>query len=223
MLTKADRLRSQLSVNDTVSFQFRGQVLYGTISRLNPKRAHVVCEDDDEYQVPYALVNGLEIHTNAAALNHSETELASIATRAKELMADHDLNHWSFQFDSGTKRAGGCHYGNQVISLSLQYAQHATEYEITDTLLHEIAHALVGKAHSHDAVWQAKATEIGCSGRRCHDTQFTLPRYIIRCENQCWIATAERRRRGRICRNCQGKIIYSTYTQARWNKEQARI
>src|SRR6266852_6094997 len=28
--------------------------------------------------------------------------------------------------------------------------------------------SLVGKAHGHDQVWQAKAMALGCSGRRCH-------------------------------------------------------
>ncbi len=58
--------------------------------------------------------------------------------------------------------------------------------EVKDTILHEIAHALVGKAHHHDDVWRAKALEIGCSGRRCHDLQFTPPRYLVTCERGCW-------------------------------------
>ena len=39
--------------------------------------------------------------------------------------------------------------------------------EVLDTILHEIAHALVGPQHGHDAVWRAKAREIGCTGERC--------------------------------------------------------
>ncbi len=42
-----------------------------------------------------------------------------------------------------------------------------SEDEVLDTILHEIAHALVGPQHGHDAVWRAKAREIGCSGERC--------------------------------------------------------
>jgi hypothetical protein len=36
-----------------------------------------------------------------------------------------------------------------------------------DTILHEIAHALVGARHGHDRVWRATALRIGCSGTRC--------------------------------------------------------
>ena len=43
---------------------------------------------------------------------------------------------------------------------------------MTDTILHEMAHALVGQVHGHDAVWQAQV--LGCSGRRCHDVQLAF-------------------------------------------------
>lgn len=38
---------------------------------------------------------------------------------------------------------------------------------IRDTILHEIAHALVGPNHCHDLVWKAKCLEIGATPRRC--------------------------------------------------------
>jgi len=82
-------------------------------------------------------------------------------------MAAHALEGWSFQFDHATRRAGCCHYDTRVISLAQAYARSATEADITDTILHEIAHVLVGQAHGHDAVWQAQARALGCSGRRC--------------------------------------------------------
>ncbi len=219
--TTASRLRSQFRVNDKVRFDFRGQSLHGIISRLNPKRAYVVCESEKEYYIPYASLDRLETDPdeNSAESNRSETQLAAVATLARELMANHGLNPWSFQFDNGTKRAGCCDYANQVISLSYEYVKHAGEHAIRNTILHEIAHALVGRAHHHDAVWRAKAIDLGCSGERCHDVQFTPPRYIMKCENNCWTATAERRRRGRICKKCKGEVVYLTYTQARWDKE----
>jgi hypothetical protein len=39
--------------------------------------------------------------------------------------------------------------------------------DVRDTILHEIAHALVGPRHGHDATWAARARAIGCSGQRC--------------------------------------------------------
>jgi SWI/SNF-related matrix-associated actin-dependent regulator 1 of chromatin subfamily A len=38
------------------------------------------------------------------------------------------------------------------------------EQQFKDTILHEIAHAIVGPHHGHDEVWRGKAVEIGCTG-----------------------------------------------------------
>lgn len=41
------------------------------------------------------------------------------------------------------------------------------EAEVRDTILHEIAHALVGPEHQHDEVWRRTAVRIGSTGTRC--------------------------------------------------------
>src|SRR5262249_23664084 len=151
-------------------------------------------------------------------LARSPAQLKDIATRAHDLLRRHQLPQWGFQFDNGTTRAGCCHYRTQVITLAYEFARRAPAEEITDTLLHEIAHALVGQRHHHDEVWRAKAQAIGCSGRRCHEVHFTPPRYIARCERRCWVATAERRRRGLRCTQCHGKVVYEPYTEERWQR-----
>jgi len=220
--SRADQLRLQFQVNDRVSFELKGQVVQGVLIRLNPKRAHVLCDDDKEYQVPYGLLTVISTTQNGSAINRNATELNAIFELARELMAQHQLSHWSFQFDQGTQRAGCCNYNTQVISVSIAYAKQCSETEIKETILHEIAHALVGKEHNHDAVWKAKAIEIGCSGRRCHDVQFTPSRYIVKCQNNCWVATAERRRRGGVCKKCRGDIVYLTYTEERWDIENSK-
>jgi hypothetical protein len=74
----------------------------------------------------------------------------------------------------------------------------------------------VGKAHGHDQVWQAQAVALGCPGNRCHDVQFTPPRYIVTCDKACWVTTAERLQRGAMCRTCHGPVRYTTYTEERW-------
>jgi predicted SprT family Zn-dependent metalloprotease len=212
--TKAEKLRGQFHAHERVSFDLDGQTTAGVISRLNPKRAHVVCDNGKEYQVPYAMLR-LETARIARPLR-GEDALAGIAAQAKALFARHQLTGWSFQFDNGRKRAGCCNYGQRVISVSHEYARQASDEDITDTLLHEIAHALVGQSHGHDEVWRVQALALGCSGMRCHDLQFTPPRYIVRCATGCWTATAERRQRGAICRQCRGAVEYQTYTEERW-------
>jgi predicted SprT family Zn-dependent metalloprotease len=210
-----------LHPGDRVAFVCRGQRLSGRIARLNPKRARVVCGNDEEYAVPYALLSLEGAARNRTDSARSPEELAAVIRLAEELLAEHRLGGWSFDFDHAVRRAGSCHYGRRRITLSLQFARQVSEAEIRETLLHEIAHALVGPEHHHDAVWRARAKEIGASGERCHDRRFSPPRYIVQCRNGCWSATAERRRRNIVCRRCQGEILYQTYTEQRWQQLQS--
>jgi predicted SprT family Zn-dependent metalloprotease len=210
---------STLHPGDRVLFTCRGKKLAGRIARLNARRAHVVCDNDDEYAVPYPLLTLKEAACDPAGFR-SEEKLTAVVRLAERLLAEHGLTRWSFDFDHASRRAGSCQYRRRRITVSLQFARQAPEEEILDTLLHEIAHALVGPKHNHNAVWQAKAREIGASGERCHDRRFTPPRYIVQCRNGCWTATAERRRRNVVCSKCRGEIVYQTYTAERWRELQ---
>ena len=222
--SRTDILRAQWHAGDRVAFAVGPEVLHGTISRVNPRYAHVVCDDDREYRVPYARLLPQEPHRDTAPRMRQRTDddLQVIAARASAWLVAHQLEGWSFQFDHATRRAGCCNYQTQVISLAHAYARAASDAEIDDTLLHEIAHALVGKAHGHDQLWRAKAVALGCSGHRCHDVQCTPPRYIVTCVNACWVTTAERRQRGAVCRTCQGRVRYATYTEHRWQQATTR-
>jgi len=213
--------RAAFHPGDRVQFVLRGTTVVGLLARLNPQRAHVIADDGREYRVSYTVLQRVEAHP-AAAAPRTAAEIDAIAQRARELLEYHQLSLWSFHFDNSRKRAGCCQYGTQVISLSYEFAKYAPEEEILDTILHEIAHALVGKAHHHhDDVWRTKALAIGCSGRRCHDLLFTPLRYIVQCERGCWVTTTERRRRHVLCRRCRGELVYQTYTDERWQRTQA--
>lgn len=204
MLNDADRLRARFAPNDSVIFEYRRGKLTGTLSRTNPKRV-VVLVNNEEYNVPYELLTPL---SNAG--KRREERIENILRQAQELMCGHGLKRWRFRFDHSTRRAGCCNYREKTISISFELARNASAEDIRDTILHEIAHALVGKKHNHNAIWKAKAKEIGCSGERCHRLTFSTPRYQVSCENQCWTQTAERRNRRLICRTCGGKLVYST-------------
>jgi predicted SprT family Zn-dependent metalloprotease len=221
--SRADQQRARFAQGDRVQFAYRGTIVRGILARLNPTRGHVATDYGQEYRVSYGLLHHTENMQAISKATRRTTAFAALARRARALLAHHGLTGWSFQFDQGRKRAGCCQYATQVISLSYAFAQQAPEAEITDTILHEIAHALVGKAHNHDEVWRTKAQEIGCSGRRCHDRQFVPPRYIVTCARHCWVATADRRRRGVVCLQCRGRIVYQTYTEERWSSEQQHV
>ena len=164
--SRTDTARTQFHAGDRVRFAVGPAVLHGTISRVNPRYAHVVCDDDREYRVPYTRLTPQACHANTAPRSPQRTDgdLQAIAARATAWIAAHQLEGWSFQFDHATKRAGCCNYQTRVISLAHAYARYAADEAIDDTLLHEIAHALVGQAHGHDQVWQATAVALGCTG-----------------------------------------------------------
>jgi predicted SprT family Zn-dependent metalloprotease len=117
-------------------------------------------------------------------MNLSDAKLLAIS-----LMEQHELidRGWYFTFDNSKRRAGVCNYGKRMIGLSRIITQAQDEVEVRDTILHEIAHALVGRKHGHDAVWRAKAIEIGCNGKRCYDGSKLVGKiqfkYIGKCPN----------------------------------------
>ena len=80
---------------------------------------------------------------------------------ARELMQLHGLQGWNFKFDHARRRAGQCDFTNQTISLSRHYARLANDEHIRDTILHEIAHALVGPSHGHNNIWRSMAMKLG--------------------------------------------------------------
>lgn len=208
MLNKADQLRARFRENDDVFFGKR-KPCFGRITRLNQTTATIRRNDSsDEYLVPFALLE----HLDPAKESSDEERVEAIATLACGLLHEHGLKKWRFKFDYSTRRAGCCNYRDKLISISFELARNASHEDIRDTLLHEIAHALVGKKHNHDAIWKAKAQEIGCNGERTHRLVFSLPRYDVTCENSCWKHTAERRNRRLICRTCGGKLVYSPYS-----------
>lgn len=96
-------------------------------------------------------------------------DLDEAARMARGLLDDHGLRDWTLVFDRAKRRAGICRPHQRQIGLSGPLTRLHDEAEVRDTVLHEVAHALVGPRHGHDAVWRATALRIGCSGRRCSD------------------------------------------------------
>uniref|UniRef100_A0AAU6R709 SprT-like protease n=1 Tax=Micrococcus phage Olihed TaxID=3092209 RepID=A0AAU6R709_9CAUD len=109
---------------------------------------------------------------------------SQIATLARQLLAQYGLDRqgWTFAWDNGKRRAGACHYRTRTISASKYILPTASDEEVRETLLHEIAHALT-PGHSHDAVWAAKLREMGGTGARTHSMETVEGRYDLTCSN----------------------------------------
>lgn len=98
---------------------------------------------------------------------------------ARDLMHQHGIGHWKLKWMDERHTAGTCQtfkyhtnprksYGE--IRLSRVFFEYFDVVEARDTILHEIAHALVHPSFpAHGSVWQAKARSIGGKGAQYVD------------------------------------------------------
>lgn len=98
-------------------------------------------------------------------------DLADVRRLGEALLAEHGPAGWTFALDHAKRRAGLCRYDKKTISVSRHLMALYDEPRVRDTILHEIAHALVGHEHGHDVVWKRTAEALGCSGERLVDVE----------------------------------------------------
>lgn len=133
---------------------------------------------------------------------------AEVINLATDMMKEHGLDGWRIKLDHARRRAGQCDYNKKEISLSRHYVRYAEMDHIRDTILHEIAHALVGPHHGHDAVWRQQARAIGCTATRCHTLNFSHARWMMRCPNGCFEVERHRRKSGLLCATCKSPVVF---------------
>ena len=127
---------------------------------------------------------------------------------AQAKLEEHKLGDWEIGFDHSKRRAGVCFFCKKLISFSVHFLRKASKLEINDTLLHEIAHALVGPNNAHNEIWKKKAIEVGCTGKIYHEIQFCKPTWIKLCSNGCWEQECFRKKKHLICKFCKAKVIF---------------
>lgn len=131
------------------------------------------------------------------------------------LMNRYALEGWSFGFDNAKNRCGYCQHGRKRITLSRHFVQMNDESDVRDTILHEIAHALVGPGHGHGRVWQRQAMMIGAKPERCA-TDVVMPKGNVEglCASGCPVRHTRHRmpparmRDGWQCRRCKSLITW---------------
>ena len=131
---------------------------------------------------------------------------------AIDLMTEHGLvrDGWRFKWSSGKRQLGAAEIQRRTDPLSgrpketksIKLSRHLValndEVEVRDTILHEIAHAIVGIDHGHDHAWKAACREIGARPQRLagEDVNLAPPTYAIVC-GQCQRVLGKRYRRMR--------------------------
>lgn len=103
-------------------------------------------------------------------------------------MREHGLSGWTAKINTNKRRLGVCKLDQRQIELSVYHVTESPEHKVLNTILHEIAHALVGIRYGkrdrrlyHDEVWRQKAIEIGCDGNRCGDAMNVPPSVVATC------------------------------------------
>lgn len=146
--------------------------------------------------------------------------LALAERLAKDLIQKHlgnSKNKWKFQWSHAKQSFGSCGirrrgaWGDLVctISLSKHLVGLNDEAQVTNTILHEIAHALQwdkSNYMSHDYEWQQIAKSIGCNGERCYtDKEVVTPqsKYSLVC-GTCGYESKRHRKPKRLsaCGDC---------------------
>lgn len=90
------------------------------------------------------------------------------------------LKDWRIRQSSDPNQPflGVCLHNDKCIQLNAHHIDIHPDSEVRCTILHEIAHALVGPGHGHNEVWATKAREIGCDNTNACST-LDLPAHVI--------------------------------------------
>ena len=187
------------------------RTVLGTVTELRRHEAIVAGGETGRWRVRYA---GLQLvkagPTDGATMRQVKDHAADLLER--HLNTSAPATRWRFRLETATSRAGICRHNTRIIALSVSFVLRAPWDDIRDTLLHEVAHAIVGAGHGHDVVWQAAARRIGCTANRCSTVTHSLKRWMGECR-RCrdrWFRqrlTAKVRQRS-ICPRCRSRIAW---------------
>lgn len=102
-------------------------------------------------------------------------KLSDASVMIRSLMDQHGLCDWQFKWSRSKRTFGMCYSRFRIIVMSPYLVELNPEEETKDTILHEIAHALVGANQRHNRIWKAKAKEIGARPEACNYNPYAEP------------------------------------------------
>ena len=136
-------------------------------------------------------------------MSNDNTNTEFVKYKFDELCAKHNISDCTLTFDKAKTRAGITYENDDKthkVSVSTVYLETATEKDIVNLLLHELAHVLAGVEEGHNEKWKTIAKKIGCDGER---TCFFKPKsfkYIFKCKHGCVIGRHRSLKKTIICR-----------------------
>ena len=90
-----------------------------------------------------------------------EDKLRAATLLGAELMIEHGLSDWKLDIVNKRTTLGETYYRTKTIELSQRFILVSTKDEFRETMLHEIAHALIGPGYAHGPVFVEKCLAIG--------------------------------------------------------------
>lgn len=96
---------------------------------------------------------------------------AEVRKLAEDLMEKHGLlksEGWKFDFSKTYRSLGRCSSKRKEIHISEKWLSVLSYEDVYETLVHEIAHGIVGTDQGHNEVWKAKCRELGISDERLY-------------------------------------------------------
>ena len=136
----------QFPVGSVVTFlDRRRRTVFPAVTELRRDEAIVAAGEAGRWRVRYA---GLRLVKAGPTGGATMQQVADDATQLLErhLNTGTLATRWRFRFETATGRAGICRHDTRTIALSVSFVLRAPWSDIRDTLLHEVAHAIVGPA-----------------------------------------------------------------------------
>ena len=184
------------------------------MTSLALRAASVADREGQAWSVPYHLLRRADDapppRCSLAEADRAGREFLQRHTESGELEPG-----WEFGFDLAKVRAGVCRPAERRIEVSVSYCLRAGREAVEKTILHEIAHAIVGIGHGHDEVWRRTAVRIGAGPEACHDTEHTLPKWVgaCGCDKRWTRHRLSRRLRRALCAKCREPIAWEFNTE----------
>ncbi len=153
-------------------------------------------------------------------------EIDKAMSLARKQLEKNNLFDWQIEMSKRFINVfGQCRYQEKTIVLSEQLVKLNDEDRVLNTILHEIAHALVGRGNGHNWKWKMKCTEIGAIPKRCYSSETTVcvPRKIRQNVAQSTCPICKQTflikywpKRGKICRRCSDLGVWPTNKVLVW-------